>query len=60
MPGKAADRLIADARRMGSERLRDAVGRIADLELRSRGGGRGGISEDSAMLLTIRRLAPAD
>ncbi len=57
MPGKAAERLIADARRMGSERLREGIALVADLELRSRGGGRGGIGEDSAMLLAIQRLA---
>lgn len=57
MPGKAADRLIADARRMGSERLREGIALVADLELRSRGGGHGGIGEDSAMLLAIRQLA---
>ena len=44
MPSRAADRLIADARRGGSERLRRATCEIADLELASRGrsGGRGG------------------
>ncbi len=39
MPSRAADRLIADAGRAGSERLRRAIGEIADLELASRGGG---------------------
>jgi DNA polymerase-3 subunit delta len=59
MPSRAADRLIADARRTGAERLRDAVEEIADLELESRGGGRrrAGASEDTAALRTIQRIA---
>ncbi len=56
MPPSAADRLIADARRMGSERLRQAVCLIADLELASRGGSRTGASEDTQVLLAIRTL----
>ena len=42
MPSRAADRLIADARRSGTDRLRAAIGQIADLELASRGGGGAG------------------
>ncbi len=57
MPPSAADRLIADARRLGAERLERAVCLIADLELASRGGGRGGPSEDTAALLAIRAIA---
>ena len=57
MPGRAADRLIADARRAGSDRLRQATGEIADLELASRGGGRGGAGEDTAALRSILRMA---
>jgi DNA polymerase-3 subunit delta len=57
MPSRAADRLIADARRTGSERLAEAVCEIADLELASRGGGRGGAGEDTAALVAIGRLA---
>jgi DNA polymerase-3 subunit delta len=57
MPSRAADRLIADARRAGGERLRDAIERIADLELASRGGARGGASEDTAALAAIQRIA---
>jgi DNA polymerase-3 subunit delta len=57
MPSKAADRLIADARRAGSERLRAGIVEIADLELASRGGGPGGVSEDTAMLRTIQSIA---
>jgi DNA polymerase-3 subunit delta len=57
MPSKAADRLIADARRAGSERLREALEAIADLEHESRGGGAGGISEDTAALITLAEIA---
>jgi hypothetical protein len=59
MPSRAADRLIADARRTGSERLAEAVCEIADLELASRGGGMGGVGvrgEDTAALVAIGRL----
>ncbi len=58
MPSRAADRLIADARRAGAEQLRRAIEQIADLELESRGGGRaGGASEDTAALQAIQRIA---
>ncbi len=57
MPSRAADHLIADARRTGSERLAEAVCEIADLELASRGGGRGGAGEDTTALIAIGRLA---
>jgi len=58
MPGRAADRLIADARHAGADRLRRATGEIADLELASRGGlSRGGASEDTAALIAIERIA---
>ena len=60
MPSRAADRLIADARRTGSERLAQAVCEIADLELASRGGGvgRGRVrGEDTSALVAIGRLA---
>ncbi len=53
MPSRAADRLIEDARRMGADRLRELTGEIADLELASRGGGPGGIGEDTAAVLVI-------
>ena len=56
MPSRAADRLIADARRVGADRLADAVGEIADLELASRGGGAGGAGEDTAALIALGRL----
>lgn len=58
MPQRAAERLIADARRAGAEPLRDATAEIADLEFASRGGGtRGGAHEDTAALLAITRIA---
>ena len=53
MPSRAADRLIEDARRMGADRLREMTGEIADLELASRGGGPGGIGEDTATMLVV-------
>ena len=60
MPSRAADGLIADARRGGSDKLRLALEEIADLELASRGGGGGAASEDTVALLTIRRIAGED
>jgi DNA polymerase-3 subunit delta len=57
MPSRAADRLIADARRAGTDRLRQATCEIADLELASRGGGSGGAGEDTAALRAITRIA---
>jgi DNA polymerase-3 subunit delta len=57
MSSRAADRLIADARRTGADRLRQAIIEIADLELASRGGGRTGASEDTAALTAIGRIA---
>jgi DNA polymerase-3 subunit delta len=57
MPSRAADRLIADARRAGSDRLARATCEIADLELASRGGGPGGAGEDTAALIAIGRIA---
>jgi DNA polymerase III subunit delta len=57
MPSRAADRLIADARNAGSERLARAICEIADLELASRGGGRGGAAEDTSALIAIGRIA---
>jgi DNA polymerase-3 subunit delta len=57
MPSRAAERLLADARQAGTERLRGAVEQIADLELASRGGARGVASEDTAALVAIQRIA---
>jgi DNA polymerase-3 subunit delta len=57
MPTRAADRLIADARRTGVERLRAAIEEIADLEVASRGGGSGIQSEDTAAVRAIQAIA---
>ena len=57
MPSKAADRLIADARRNGTERLRQTLEQIADLELASRGGAKGAMGEDTAAQLALSRIA---
>jgi DNA polymerase III subunit delta len=57
MPSRAADRLIADARKAGVDRLRRALEQLADLELTSRGGGPGIWSEDTAMVLALERIA---
>ncbi|MGH2843880.1 MAG: DNA polymerase III subunit delta, partial [Solirubrobacteraceae bacterium] len=57
MPPSAADKLISDARRIGAERLEQAICLIADLELASRGGSGRGASEDTEALLTIREIA---
>ena len=53
----AADRLIADANRSGSERLQRTIEELAELELASRGGGSGAAGEDTAALLAIQRVA---
>jgi DNA polymerase-3 subunit delta len=57
MPSRAADRLIADARKIGADKLRRAIAEVADLELASRGGGARGASEDTAAVLAITRIA---
>jgi DNA polymerase III subunit delta len=57
MPSKAADRLIADAGRSGSDNLQRTIEQLADLELASRGGGSGGAGEDTVALLAIQRVA---
>ncbi|MGH2861839.1 MAG: DNA polymerase III subunit delta [Solirubrobacteraceae bacterium] len=59
MPPSAADKLISDARRIGAERLAQAVCLIADLELASRGGGHGGAHEDTRALVTICEITAA-
>ncbi len=57
MPSKAADRLIAVAGKTGPATLRAAVEQLADLELDTRGGRRGGASEDTVALRAIARIA---
>ena len=59
MPPSAADKLIADAKRIGAERLEHAICLIADLELASRGGNSGSASEDTEALLTIYEISAA-
>ena len=56
MAPKAADRLIADARRVGADRLEAAICVIADLEAASRGGASGGAGEDTRALLAVRNV----
>ncbi len=57
MPARAAERLIADARRGGAEKLRRGIEQLADLELASRGGVSGAASEDTAALRAIQEIA---
>jgi len=58
MPARAADRLMADARRAGSGALAASICALADLELASRGGrGTASLSEDSLVALALPRLA---
>jgi DNA polymerase-3 subunit delta len=59
MPTKAADRLIKDAGRSGSDNLQRTIEQLAELELASRGGGSGGAGEDTAALLAIHGIAGA-
>jgi DNA polymerase III subunit delta len=56
MPSRAADRLIADAGRAGTEALQRTIEQLAELELASRGGGGGGAGEDTVALLTLRQI----
>jgi DNA polymerase-3 subunit delta len=68
MPSRAAERLIADARSAGGERLRDALGVLADLEMHTRGGpvvravpdsaeGDAALDEDTLALRAIETIA---
>ena len=59
MPSRAADRLIADAKRAGAGNLERTIEELADLELASRGGGKNAGGEDTAALLAIGRVAAA-
>jgi DNA polymerase-3 subunit delta len=56
MPGFAADRLVADVSKRDVESYRRALELLADLELESRGGGRGVLSEETAAVRTIIAL----
>jgi DNA polymerase-3 subunit delta len=53
MPSFAADRLIADVSKRDVDAFRRALELMADLELESRGGGGGVLSEDTAALRAV-------
>jgi DNA polymerase-3 subunit delta len=53
MPPFAADRLISDVAKRDAESYRRALELMADLELESRGGGGGVLSEETAAIRTI-------
>ena len=53
MPSFAADRLIADVTKRDVESFRRALELMADLELESRGGGGGVLSEDTAAFRAV-------
>jgi DNA polymerase III subunit delta len=64
MPARAAERFVADVARSDTERLRAALGALADLELNSRGGATlgasrtalAGMDEDTLALQAIERM----
>jgi DNA polymerase III subunit delta len=53
MPSYAADRLIADVSKRDVETYRRMLERLADLEVESRGGGGGVLSEDTAAVCAV-------
>ena len=53
MPSFAADRLISDVSKRDVEAFRRALVLMADLELESRGGGGGVLSEDTAAVRAV-------
>jgi DNA polymerase III subunit delta len=53
MPSYAADRLIADVSNRDAESYRRALQLLADLEVESRGGGGGALSEDTAAVRAV-------
>jgi DNA polymerase-3 subunit delta len=57
MPPKAAERFVADVQRTDVAGLRAALAIVADLELASRGGARGGLAEDTLAVAAIARIA---
>jgi DNA polymerase-3 subunit delta len=57
MPSFAADRLIADVSKRDVETYRRALELMADLELESRGGGGGALSEETAAVRTVIAVA---
>jgi DNA polymerase III subunit delta len=57
MPSFAADRLIADVARRDVEAFRGALAVMADLELETRGGGGGVLSEETAAVRAVLAAA---
>jgi DNA polymerase III subunit delta len=57
MPSFAADRLVADVAKRDVEAFRRALELMADLELESRGGGGGVLSEDTAAVRAVAAAA---
>jgi DNA polymerase-3 subunit delta len=57
MPPKVAERFVADVQRTDVSGLREALATIADLELASRGGSRGGLGEDTLTIAAIASIA---
>jgi DNA polymerase III subunit delta len=57
MPSFAADRLIADVSKRDPDAFRRALALLADLEVESRGGGGGVLSEDTAAVRTVIAIA---
>jgi DNA polymerase-3 subunit delta len=57
MPPKAAERFLADVQRSDVAGLRNALAIVADLELASRGGSRGGLNEDTLAIEAIAKIA---
>jgi DNA polymerase-3 subunit delta len=57
MPPKVAERFVGDVQRTDVAALRDALATIADVELASRGGMRGGLGEDTLAVAAIARIA---
>jgi DNA polymerase III subunit delta len=68
MPSRAAERLVADVARSDPERLRSALGTLADLELDSRGGApvtasrtpTAALGEDTIALRAIEAITTAE
>jgi DNA polymerase-3 subunit delta len=57
MPSFAADRLIADVSKRDAEAYRRALELLADLEVESRGGAGGSLSEDTAAVRAVLAAA---
>jgi hypothetical protein len=57
MPPKAAERFLADVTRTDADALRRAIELLADLELDTRGGGHGVLSEDTRTIELVAELA---